>query len=357
MGSLILLLTYSILHAAVDAGSVFATVRIIHFVPQPSEALYFSLVMTYDLLAFSSQIFLGYFLDKIRLLKWVVVTSCLLIILAVFLSAHITWGAVALAGIGNALFHLSSAGILFRQKVRVASVAGILIGPGAIGLALGIKLGQNQPLVYWPYALLLLLFCYIVLRLKEPQTYQQPQKLKLEGRYLKLALGLILVNIFIRALIGYSIVLPWKTNLPWFIFLTLGVAGGKCLGGVWSDYFGWIRVSVGALIISAPLIFLGKTIPILGIVGMFLFQVTTGVTLGAVILMFPSRPCFALGITCLALIFGCLPIFISHGLRLFFQNQWVVFACIMASALALYAGLRLFRRESAKLKINYALRI
>jgi hypothetical protein len=102
-----------------------------------------------------------------------------------------------------------------------------------------------------------------------------------------------------------------------------------------------LSTSVGALLLSLPLIaFLGH-LPVALITGFLLFQMTMPVTLTAVERLMPGRPGTAFGLACLALIAGSLAAF-SRPVQEWYSSGFFT-ALIAASALALWVSLRLLK--------------
>ena len=101
-------------------------------------------------------------------------------------------------------------------------------------------------------------------------------------------------------MVGTLLVLPWKTDFNLLLMLTSAVVLGKAFGGILADKFGWIKIAIPALIISAPLLFLGPNYVALGILGAFLFNFTMPVTLTALANTLPGKSGFAFGLTTLA---------------------------------------------------------
>jgi FSR family fosmidomycin resistance protein-like MFS transporter len=161
--------------------------------------------------------------------------------------------------------------------------------------------------------------------------------------YFEFILLLVFLSIAIRSLVGAVLVFPWKTNIDLLIILTSAVVLGKGLGGILADKFGWIRVAVGALVLSIPFLVFGANIPYLAIIGMFLFNITMPITLVAISNILPGLPGFAFGLTCLALIFGMIPAFFS--IKQVLANNWFIFSIIVISALALFSGLYLYFKK------------
>jgi hypothetical protein len=129
-----------------------------------------------------------------------------------------------------------------------------------------------------------------------------------------------------------------ESGLPWVMGLALGAASGKAAGGGIADRFGWRPVAVGALLLSLPLISVGAGTAGLGIFGMFLFQVPTGVILVVIARGFPGRPAFAFGLAAFALLLGAFPMFTTW--KDILTDPWVNFFLASASTVALWVGLR-----------------
>jgi len=109
-------------------------------------------------------------------------------------------------------------------------------------------------------------------------------------------------------------------------------------GGIIADKFGWMEISVLALLILSPLIAFGINNPVLYITGIFFFNFTMPVTLSAAANMLKGREGFAFGLTTLALITGAFPVF--GGIKLSGENSLIIFAIIITSALLIYYGLK-----------------
>ena len=76
-----------------------------------------------------------------------------------------------------------------------------------------------------------------------------------EWKWIGFVLLLLLGCIGVRSLIGFSLVMPWKSVLALALTLTLAVTLGKALGGVLADRWGvgphlGGRIGVGSTIIG-----------------------------------------------------------------------------------------------------------
>jgi len=192
----------------------------------------------------------------------------------------------------------------------------------------------------WPYILGLLILGILILIIKQPEiNYKKQPESSEKINYFALFFILIFLSVLIRSFIGFITPLPWKSDMTLLITLTVAVVFGKGLGGIFADKFGWIKTAVMTLLLSIPLLVFGKESYILGIAGMFLFNITMPITLTALSNALPGRPGFAFGLTCLALIIGSFPAF--TGTKLFFEDSLFISLVIFISAASLFGGLKL----------------
>jgi len=331
---------YGLMHAAIDASCVMALFSTI-FVHQLTPFNAFYLIVGYDVLAFAGQAFLGLMVDKLRFSRGAVLAGIALSAASLLTLKVEPYTSVVFAGVGNALFHLGAGSLsLFVQPGR-ATPPGIFVAPGALGLGLGIWLGKGQTLLTWPLLLALLAAFVVALFYDNPSipAVRKPKPLAVQWPFL--AFGLLLFSITIRSLVGMggSYACPKATIISFG--LVSAAFAGKALGGILADRLGWIETSVGALLLSAPLIAFGHDNSLLIISGMFFFQMTMPVTLVAVASILPGRPAFAFGMTCLALVLGAVPTF-YRAVKNFYSPALFLMLIVLA-AVAVYFGLRLLR--------------
>jgi len=333
------LAVYGIMHAMIDAtcAAIFFSImgnRIIG----ASELIYFAIF--YNILAFALQAGLGPIVDYFKAPRVAAIAGCILAVISTMSYTYFPLAAIFFAGVGNSLFHLGGGSISLNLTPKKAVAPGIFVAPGALGLLAGTLLGKSGKFIAWPFILTLVILCLLMLAIKKPPiNYQKAKVAKDKIKYFWAILLLVFLAITIRSLIGFVVVFPWKTDINLLIILTLAVALGKGLGGIIADKFGWIKIAVGTLILSMPLLAFGTGNFYLGIIGMFLFNVTMPVTLVAISNILPGQPAFAFGLTCLALILGAVPAFI--GLNWIFNQYYIILAIIYVSAAALFSGLKL----------------
>jgi len=327
---------YSISHALVDAtcaGLIFA----IFFLNLLELQTFFYLVILYNVLAFALQSPFGLLVDKLKTPVQSAITGVLLVAVAtLFIKTPFIAGSIA--GIGNALFHVGGGIISLNLIPKKATMPGVYVAPGALGLMIGTLIGKGGHFVAWPFLILLIFFSILMWKIKKPDI-NYDTKLKGNFKWFELSILLLLVSIAIRGLVGMVLVMPWKSNTHLLILLTIAIVLGKALGGVLGDRYGWMKISLTGLIISGILLSFFTNIPTLAIIGVFFFNLTMPITLTAIANMLPGRVGFAFGLTTLALVIGAFPTFFPIKPL---NNQIFILSIIMVSIIVLYVGLKLY---------------
>ncbi len=341
---------YGAIHAVIDAvcAVVVVSARRVHGLPLSRG---FWLVLGYNLLAFGGQAPFGWATDRLRnprvaAVSGILCTSFALIFLRV--EPHL---AVFFAALGNALFHVGPGVVTLYTRPGRATDPGIFVAPGALGLALGMGLGRSGDISSWPWGIALAISLAVALRVRHPAmpydgvgsgdgaAVARTLSVGVAPGAGALAVTLLLLSVAVRAMVGMAAC----HACPRISLVTRGgplvAFSGKALGGVIADRLGWIETSVGALLLSAPLIAFSGGNPMVALLGLLLFQMTMPVTLVAVAKVLPRRPGLAFGLCCLALIFGSLPSFFPM-LKGFYQPG-LFLGLILAATVAVFWGLRL----------------
>jgi FSR family fosmidomycin resistance protein-like MFS transporter len=312
------------------------------------------LFITYNLLAFGLQVFAGFLTDYLKAPRFTALTGLIITGISTVVLLPFPVAAVVLAGIGNALFHVGGGVISLNLTPQKATAPGIFVAPGALGLMAGTLLGKNGDFIAWPFLLVIVVLCAMIFLVKKPAMYrEQPQTILEHGAmniWLKAEyiIFMVLFVIAVRSLVGFAVSFPWKTDITLLVFLTLAIALGKGLGGFLADRFGWTKVTIGSLLVSIPLLNLGADVPVLGMTGMFLFNITMPVTLVLVSNMLPGRPGTAFGLACMALVLGTLPAFSEFRAGL--NNHVLIDVIIAISAVTLFLALRYYYKEQRAVK-------
>lgn len=336
------MLVYSWGHGLIDAACAGVVFSILSR-QLVTASDFFCGVIVYNILAFGGQSLLGLLIDRYRAPRASAIIGCFLVATSFLFINFWTPLVFVLAGVGNALYHLGGGTVSLNLTPGKASAPGIFVAPGALGLLIGTVLGKAGQFNFVIFGILVVATAFIIYFTKIPVIDYARKKLinseKTENIWDGILL-LMLTSIAIRSLVGLSVAFPWKSDLALLVYLTIGVVLGKALGGILGDKFGWMRVGVGALVLSVPLMIGGVNVPALGIAGALLFQMTMPITLVIITGVFPGRPAFAFGLTCLALIVGALPVFTPF--KAFFSSTLSVVVFTMISAISLYFGLKMF---------------
>jgi FSR family fosmidomycin resistance protein-like MFS transporter len=329
---------YGAAHAVVDATTVAVVFGAIGLHAVPIDQAFY-LVVGYDVLAFASQALLGLVTDRLQApravaLLGLVVTAFSLVALGVHAGT-----AVIVAGLGNALFHVGAGALSLAIEPGRAAAPGIFVGPGALGLAVGIWVGHHGPFATWPFFVALGCAVALVALVATPEAPYARLPAPARVDHVAPIVALLLLSIAVRSFVGLGAAHATPKSLSLSFGLALAACSGKVLGGLLSDRLGWLRTSVVALLASAPILAFGARQPSAMVFGMFLFQMTMPVTLAALTFAFPRRPAFVFGLACVALVAGALATF-SRGVTAHYSSAGF-FGLIVLSALALFVGLRM----------------
>jgi FSR family fosmidomycin resistance protein-like MFS transporter len=333
------LLGYSFIHLIVDLISAAIIFNILFLGENFSD--WFFLAILYNVLAFGTQAIFGYALDTFRKPKQGALFSMALLSFAVALIYISPAFSVIFAGLGNALFHVSGGTISLNLTPKKATAPGIYVSLGALGLFMGTLIGKMTSFISFICLPLILLSLVIISVTRQPKIDYSKKSCP---NYSNLLILLFLIVIVSRAFVGSMLSFPWKSNI-WLAFvLILAIVLGKSLGGFLADKLGWIKVSVGGLLLSAPLFFFGSQIPAVALLGSFLFNFTMPVTLVALSNTLQGNPGFAFGLTTLALLLGALPGLIGLDKL---QSVYLL-GIILITAGILYASLNLLSKKDIK---------
>jgi len=334
-------------HLVVDAVSVTSVLRA---APArgavATSALLF--VIAYDVLAFAGQVPLGWLVDRLALRRGAALIGIVLTAAAMAIGGRAGYAVVLLAGLGNALFHLGAGAMVLAGGREKAAPAGVFVGPGALGLGIGLLLGRRfVEIPLWPWLFALAAAVAVVLLVAtRPQACSEPvpaPEFRL-GTLLAIA-TLFGLSVAVRSLVGTVGCDACDKTL--FLAVAVPCAGcaGKLIGGFLADRFGWIELSMVALLAAAPLLAFSGGDLWLALPGFFLFQMTMPVTLVAVFRLMPDRPALAFGLPCLALIAGALPAYLPDVWR---PRDGSVFVLVLGSAAVLFWGLRRLASQTSR---------
>lgn len=327
------LLVYSVTHAIVDAACIMLILSGI----AAKENLAFYIIL-YNILAFGLQAPFGWLTDKIQKPEFTTILGCGILISGLILYRDALLATI-LMGIGNALFHVGGGSIALNLNEKKAALPGVFVSTGGLGLFAGGLIAKFYGFQAPLFIALLAVSSVLMMFLKATSINYQKEKLQNFNKILIIIL-LILISIGIRSVLGLSINYQWKSNIWLLLAFTIAIVLGKGLGGFLSDRFGWIKISVGGLFLSAFLLYFGYNYAVAGIIGVFIFNFTMPVTLVAVSNLLPGRPGFSFGLTTIALLAGALPTFANNN-NLLSENYTVLWLTLLSTGI-LYVGLKLY---------------
>lgn len=330
-----------VMHALVDCACGAVIYREVSAARLPAEVL-LSYVLVYSTLAFGLQWMLGLFSDLRGAHRALAAAGPWLTAAGVIAGSVSAWTGAALAGVGNACFHVGVAGALLPRCAGRALEPGIFVGAGALGIFAGVWMGAHVS--GWQGVMVALLVAAgIRLWLLLPRE-EKARSPRAETEQVPWGLAIVValfVSVVIRSVVAGVLTAGWRSSVPAGLALAVAAGCGKCLGGWLADRFGWQRTAALALVASAPLVFAGLQDLPLAVCGMLLFQSTMPVTLAGTYAVMPRWPGFAFGLPSLALLVGALPGF-TPWLRLHpsLVNSLLI-PVILVSAALLWFGLGL----------------
>lgn len=332
---------YTILHFLVDfACAVLLYHQTYPFLQTPADIIYAFLL--YNFFAFAVQLPIGIIADSINKNALFAITGCFCVILA-YLCIPLGITACIIAGIGNASFHIGAGIDVLNLSNRKATLSGIFVSSGALGIFLG-----TQPPIYatiMPILLMILLSIggYLIYRLY--QKYHTKLSNIITHNTLSTTQILMIIclcgAVLLRSYISFVLAFEWKSPFMIGLIFTSGIILGKALGGILSDTFGFKTTALLSLTLSA-ICFCGAFQNtywgiIAGTLGVLLFNMTMPITLTALSNFIPAQKGMAFGLLTLMLFFGALPTLLGFHFPYF--NPLGLCSLVALSAIILYGGL------------------
>jgi len=351
-------------HLVIECASSFALTRTLD-----DSDLAAGAVLVYNAVAFWGQPLVGWTADRWRCGRALVMGGALLLVAGLASLGALPWLTVALIAAGNACYHVGGGVLAIRLSRRRVGGLGLFVGPGAIGLTLGVGLAR-MGFVMTPWALgaLAALLTVALWRMggrgssaslygpvegaapsapfpisgadgAAPSRIQH-QNLGYAGSSYRVALvvALVLACIAIRAFVGTGFAFEWGGSAVAALAVAAALAGGKIVGGFLADRFGWLPSTVVVLALSVPALWFGRTSMPAGLAGVALFQAPMAVTLGALVWALPRQPGLAFGLASAAVYAGGFPLLAGQVPWL---HTFAGLSCLsLAAAVMLAVGVR-----------------
>lgn len=323
------LLVYTLSHAAVDLGCGY--ILYLTYADGRTEPTALAMLfILYNALAFGLQMFFGALCDVGIPCRALSFSGATMTAVGVLSAASSPLLAVCLAGVGNAAFH-SGGGCDTLRHSNGMTESGIFVSSGALGLAVGMKLGTSRLIPSHAIAAVIFFAAVaIALCCKEANADGTPTPIcrapgsectaredKKALRRLPLirnataAAAICLFAILVRSYVGLIAPVAAFDGRFSFLYIPFCAFAGKFVGGVAADLLGARRVGVISLLLSAPLLLLGAKHGMLFLAATFLFNMAMPITLCALARRLLGHEGFAFGLNTLALLVGYLVSLIS----------------------------------------------
>lgn len=341
---------YSFVHAVVDFSCAFILLGILTKFQIFSYNIAMISVILYNFLAFVLQFPVGMIADKWNKNRYISIIGCSLVIIGLLLSLFTTnWLAllsVLFFGLGNAFFHIGGGVDVLNISEGKASLPGIYVSTGALGLFLGGYLEYSILSLSFVFSLLML---SIILLLLLNEFVDLPNNLSFEWKKPKINGKLVLLFFFLavclRSFTGFAVSFDWKSGFWIGLLSTCCVVGGKMLGGIIGDKLGWGKVSNLSLLVVSVLFIFAPTNMFCGLLSLLLFNMTMPLTLTALSNTFPNSKGMMFGLTTVALFVGYI---IEMLISSFIDNisgGLVLFVCGVLSLVVMYLGFKYYKRS------------
>lgn len=293
-------------------------------------------VLLYNAVAFWGQVPLGWAADRWSGARPLAQLGAALLLAGLLtLGVDAPWATVALIALGNGCYHIGGGVLSIRlSRVRVGGL-GLFVGPGALGLTLGVGLARMDfAATPWLLGGLAAALVWPVWRLGGRRAFLQddpaesgwlPDRGRAQGRtgraeaatYAQadggsqrtvLIVALVLACIAIRSFVGTGLSFAWGGSAVAALGIAAALALGKIGGGFLADRVGWLKATIAVLALSVPALWFGQTSMPAGLLGVALFQAPMAVTLGALVWALPGRPGLAFGLASAFVYVGGLPL-------------------------------------------------
>lgn len=337
---------YSSIHFIVDLSCAILVSNLVIQKMGVSTNLFIA-IFIYNFFAFAMQLPIGIIADKINKNAICSAIGCLLVAISFGLSRFAIISCL-IAGIGNAMFHVGGGIDILNISDKKATLSGIFVSTGAIGIFLGGKLLLTGFNGYYIVVLILLissiLLFWLYSQIKGKVSNSKIKKIEL-GKNEWIAIICIFTTVCIRSYVGMILSFTWKSSFVYALLAVLGVVIGKMLGGIIGDKIGFEKISI-SLLISAICFIFSFTNPIIGIIAILLFNMTMPVTLICLSNIFTNNKGLAFGLLTLALFVGAVPTFVGYN-QLF--TKIGLFIITLISSIVLYIAL-IYYNKSIKFK-------
>ena len=226
---------YSMIHFIVDLSCAVLVSNLVTQKMGVGTNLFIA-ILIYNFFAFAMQLPIGILADKINKNAICSAIGCVLVAIAF---GFTNYGIISclIAGIGNAMFHVGGGIDVLNISDKKATLSGIFVSTGAMGIFLGGKsnsIGFNK---YYIVILILLLSAILLFWLYKQTKNMSSTKNenviipKLNTAEI-IAIVCLTTTVVIRGYVGLILAFEWKSNFILALISIFAVVFGKMLGGI-----------------------------------------------------------------------------------------------------------------------------
>jgi FSR family fosmidomycin resistance protein-like MFS transporter len=280
------------------------------------------LLLLYNVLGFAMQPVVGWLVDRGRWSRLAVLVGLAAQAGALVFMGLSPWLAVALTGLGSAVFHVGAGSLALGETPGRATGVGLFAAPGVLGLGIGgaLAVAGIPASPGWLIGLLVVLgwLAFVLPHVGKASgrrlghASDPPRHPVFEAHDLWM-IGL-LAAIALRSLVWTALNWIVEGQSGSLLALAAAAALGKAVGGVLADRFGWRRWTLTALVGAAFLTGLGPRNAAAACLSAALLQSATPAAVAALLTWLPGRPALAAGLAFgLAIALGGAPFAVCLG--------------------------------------------
>lgn len=335
---------YSFTHFIVDLACAILVTNLISQKIGNYTYSYFWGAIIYNFCGFALQFPIGTIADKINKNAIISCIGCLIVAIA-YLFSEFTITACIIAGIGNSLFHVGGGIDVLNISNKKASLSGIFVSTGAMGIFLGTKSSQIGFDKYYIVICTLIICAFLLLllysKIKDKVSNLEETVLTL-GTNEIIAVICLIFTVCVRSYVGMILAFEWKSSFILALISIFAVVFGKMLGGIIGDKIGFKKISIISLGVSSILFIFAFKNSIIGVLAILLFNMTMPITLTALSNIMLNNKGMAFGLLTLALFIGSVPTFFGYN-KLAFTPAGL-FIITIISTVVLYIGINNYHK-------------
>lgn len=326
---------YSIIHFIVDFSCAFLILKILS--RKVDSVAYLSLgILYYNFFAFAMQFPIGIIADRVNKNALCSGFGCLLV---AFAYGFVDFGIISciIAGVGNAMFHVGGGIDVLNISDKKATLSGIFVATGAMGVYLGGLLDFNSAYIIGVLLISAVALFWLYNQIKGKVSNAEVSIPRVNKTEL-LAIVCLMITVIIRGYVGLTLAFEWKSSLLLAVISICAVVLGKMIGGIVGDKIGFEKISVISLLVSAVLFIFAFDNYVLGIIAILFFNMTMPITLTALSNILDNNKGMAFGLLTVALFIGGVPALFGYS-KLCFSPIGLC-SISLISMVILYVGIK-----------------